>query len=61
MVIEQHATLGFTYSPNKTSEWSFAYMHAFEEEVKTSTSAFGIPASIEMYQDSVDISYAMKF
>ena len=60
-VVEKHATLGFTYSPNKSSEWSFAYMHAFEHEVKSSQTAFGIPGSIQMYQNSVDLSYSLLF
>ena len=59
--IEKHATLGFTFRPDKTSEWNFAYMHAFKETVSTSQSAFGVPASIEMYQNSVDLSYSKKF
>ncbi len=60
-VVEKHVTLGFTYRPNKSSEWSFAYMHAFEEEVKSNLTAFGIPGSIQMYQNSVDIGYTLKF
>lgn len=60
-VIEKHATVGFTYKPDNSSEWNFAYMHAFEETVSTSVSAFGIPASIEMYQNSVDLSYSLLF
>ncbi len=60
-VIEKHATVGFTYRPNSNSEWNFAYMHAFEETVNTSVSAFGIPASIKMYQNSVDLSYSLLF
>ena len=55
------AALGFTCSPNKSSEWSFAYMHVFEEKVKSSKTAFGIPGSIQMYENSVDVSYSMKF
>jgi long-chain fatty acid transport protein len=60
-VIEKHATVGFTYKPDNTSEWSFAYMHGLEEEVSTPVSAFGIPASIKMYQNSLDLSYSKKF
>ena len=60
-VIERHATVGFTYRPDDSSEWNFAYMHAFEETVKTPASAFGVPASIEMYQNSVDLSYSLLF
>jgi long-chain fatty acid transport protein len=60
-VIEKHVTMGFTYRPNKSSEWSFAYMHAFKEEVKSDMTAFGIPGKIDMYQNSVDVGYALKF
>jgi long-chain fatty acid transport protein len=60
-VIEKHATLGFTYRPNKSSEWSLAYMHAFKETVKSDLTAFGIPGKIDMYQNSVDVGYALKF
>jgi long-chain fatty acid transport protein len=66
-VITQQATLGFTYRPNKTSEWNFAYMHAFKETVESDMTAFSIPGvvnlpgKIDMYQNSVDIGYAFKF
>ena len=60
-VIERHATFGFTYRPDRQSEWSFAYMRAFSEEVKTSQSAFGVPGAIEMDQNSVDVGYSYKF
>jgi long-chain fatty acid transport protein len=59
--VQKHATVGFTFSPDKTSEWNFAYMHAFEEEVDTVQSAFGLPASIQMYQNSLDLSYSKRF
>jgi long-chain fatty acid transport protein len=60
-VIEKHATIGFSFMPDKTSSWNFAYMHAFDEEVSTSASAFGVPASISMYQNSIDLSYSKHF
>ena len=59
--VQKHATVGFTYLPDKKSEWNFAYMHAFKETVETSKTAFGIPGSISMYQNSVDVSYSYKF
>ncbi len=34
--VQKHATVGFTYQPDKKSEWNFAYMHAFKETVKSS-------------------------
>ena len=59
--IQKHATVGFTYQPDRKSEWNFAYMHAFKETVESSKTAFGIPGSITMYQNSVDVSYSYKF
>ncbi len=58
---KQHATVGFTYAPSNNSEWTFAYIHAFEEKQSTSRSPFGIPASIGMYQDSIELGYSWKF
>jgi long-chain fatty acid transport protein len=61
-VIEKHVTVGFTYQPDRTSEWNFAYMRGLEETVRTQSSAFFfLPASITMHQNSVDISYSKKF
>jgi long-chain fatty acid transport protein len=60
-VIEKHATVGFTYRPDKQTEWSFAYMRAFSEDVTSSQTAFGIPGAIEMDQNSVDVGYSYKF
>jgi long-chain fatty acid transport protein len=61
-VIEKHVTVGFTYQPDKSSEWNFAYMRGLEETVRTQSSAFFfLPASITMHQNSVDISYSRKF
>jgi len=59
--VQKHATVGFTYMPDNKSEWNFAYMHAFKETVESSQTAFGIPGSISMYQNSVDVSYSYKF
>lgn len=58
---KQHAALGFTYSPDANSEFNFAYMHAFEETVSTNKTAFGVPGEIKMYQNSIDVSYSLKF
>jgi long-chain fatty acid transport protein len=63
-VVQDHVTLGATYVlPNK-SELSFAYMHAFEENVNGSGS---IPAifgggetNLKMYQDSLGIAYGWQ-
>jgi long-chain fatty acid transport protein len=60
-VIEQHATVGFTYSPNDSSEWNFAYVHAFKETVDSPVTAFGIPGEIDMYQNSLELSYSLTY
>lgn len=60
-VVEQHMTLGFTFAPDKQSEWNFAYMHGFEEKVSSAQTAFGVPGYIQMYQDSFDVSYSYRF
>ena len=56
-----HATVGFTYRPNSSSEWNFAYMHAFEEKVSSSQTAMGMPGEIKMRQNAVDLSYSFLF
>ena len=56
-----HATVGFTYRPSNQSEWNFAYMHAFQEKVSSSQTAFGMPGEIKMRQNAVDLSYSYLF
>ncbi len=56
-----HATVGFTYRPSNNSEWNFSYMHAFEEKVSSSQTAFGVPGEIKMRQNAVDLSYSFLF
>jgi long-chain fatty acid transport protein len=68
-IVQDHLTLGATWVlPNK-SELSFAYMHAFEEDVKGRNSIPpGFPpagfgggeSNIKMYQDSIGIAYGWK-
>ena len=61
-VVEDHVTLGFSYQSSKKSEWNFSYMHAFEKtQTDPSTSFFGNPASISMYQNAVNFSYTRHF
>ena len=56
-----HATVGFTYRPNNSSEWNFAYMHAFEEKVSSNQTAMGMPGEIKMFQNAIDLSYSFLF
>jgi long-chain fatty acid transport protein len=64
-VVQDHVTLGATYVlPNK-SELSFAYMHAFEENVNGNGSIptllfGGGEANLKMYQDSLGIAYGWQ-
>jgi long-chain fatty acid transport protein len=73
-VVETHATLGFTYAPVKNNEISVAYMHAFRKDQSytynnASTSAlvpngFGpqsYDANIGMSENSLEVSYGIKF
>lgn len=65
-VIENHATLGMTYNFDKASELTVSYMHAFRNQVSgtslfTSLGANGGTEKIEMYQNSLGVSYGMKF
>lgn len=64
-VIQDHLTLGATYTlPNK-GELSFFYAHAFEEEVKGSRSIplagfGGGDADLKMHQDSIGVAYGWQ-
>ena len=57
-VIENHATLGFTYTLASGNEVTMAYMHAFENEV-SGVGLFGTD-TIKMYQNSLGIQYSWK-
>lgn len=67
-VVEDHVTAGFTYRPTgkDDNEVTVAFMHAFHNKEKGAyPQAFngGFPgqASIEMYQNAVEIGYSWKF
>lgn len=71
---EKHLTLGAAYRPNKNMEWTFAYVHAFRNTEKGLANSGGQfdnffpnatndgpgPVELEMYQDSVELSFAYK-
>ncbi|HRH80629.1 MAG TPA: outer membrane protein transport protein [Thiobacillaceae bacterium] len=65
-VIEDHVTLGFTYTLASGNELTVSYMHAFENSVTGSSlfTALGAGASgnetIKMHQDSIGIAYSWK-
>lgn len=59
-VVQNHLTLGATYAYSKAVELSASYVHAFEFKQNGPT-YIGSTGEIGMYQDSLGISYAMKF
>jgi long-chain fatty acid transport protein len=59
-VIENHATLGFTYTRANGDEVTMAYMHAFQNDVKGFDPLFGGETKIEMYQNSLGVQYSWK-
>lgn len=59
-VVQNHLTLGATYEYSKAVELSASYVHAFEFKQNGPT-YIGSTGEIGMYQDSLGISYAMKF
>ena len=59
-VVQDHATLGFTYTLATGNEVTMAYMHAFKNDV-TGANLFGDGTEkIQMYQDSLGIQYSWK-
>jgi len=65
-VIENHVTLGFTYTLASGNELTMAYMHGFENDVSgVRPAAFnnGVAGSVDtikMYQNSLGIQYSWK-
>jgi long-chain fatty acid transport protein len=64
-VIEEHVTLGFTYSLSKTTELTMAYMHAFENSISgPATNPYfnvGGTETLTMSEDSLGIAFGWKF
>ena len=64
-VITDHITLGATYAVTPASEVTVAYMHAMEKKVSgASTNPYFTTMGteeIKMYQDSLGVTYGMKF
>jgi long-chain fatty acid transport protein len=69
-VVQDHLTLGFTYTTPSGGEWTMAYMHAFTNDVTGASllppmfSGGLLPPSgseqIKMHQDSLGIAYSWK-
>ena len=68
-VVQDHLTLGATYTLSDKSELSFAYTHAFENNVNGNGSIppgsppgyGGGEANLKMYQDSFGVAYGWNF
>jgi long-chain fatty acid transport protein len=64
-VIENHVTLGFTYTLASGNELTMSYMHGFANDVSGSPNMYfpaaaGATEKIEMYQNSLGIQYSWK-
>jgi len=64
-VVEQHLTLGATWTLANNNELTLAYMHAFKKEVNgapgsISTGFGGGTANLHMYEDEIGIAYGIK-
>lgn len=62
-VIEDHITLGFTYTRDNGDEVTMAYMHGFANDVSGDVNMYfpvGGTDKIEMYQNSIGIQYSWK-
>jgi len=66
-VVEKHVTAGFTYNVNSSSEVTMTYMHAFRNDVEHTYvgtgqfTGFSYTAKNDMYQNAIEVSYALKF
>lgn len=67
--VEQHLTLGATWTLANKSELSVSYMHAFDQGINgpnnglggnPTASLIGYPVNLKMNQDSLGIAYGMK-
>lgn len=59
-VVEDHLTLGATFTLEDKAEITVGYMHAFENSV-TGPIGGGAQAELKMSQDSLGIAYARQF
>jgi len=60
--IENHVTLGLSFRPNRQSELTAAYMHAFHHSQRNASTAFlGAPGRWAMHQNALNITYSRNF
>ncbi len=58
----KHLTAGFSYKTNKNSEWSFAVMHAFRNELTAQDTAFlGADVKFGIAETTLDVSYTYSY
>ncbi len=58
-VVEDHLTLGATWTMADGNELTFSYMHAFENDVNGNMTPTG-SYNLKMYQDSIGVAYSWK-
>jgi len=59
--VQDHVTLGATWTLANKGELSFAYMHAFSNSQTGATPQLGAtPTTIRMHEDSIGIAYGWK-
>jgi long-chain fatty acid transport protein len=59
--VERHYTVGFTYSPDKSSAITMAYLRAADNVQQACGLAIVNCARIQMYQNDVELAYSWKF
>jgi long-chain fatty acid transport protein len=58
----KHLTAGFSYKSSQHSEWSFAVMHAFRNELTaTDTAFFGADVKFGIEETTLDVSYTYSY
>lgn len=58
-VVQNHLTLGATYSPSPNIEWSFSYVHAYKFKQQGPT-FLGSTGSLQMDQNAFGVSFGYK-
>lgn len=58
-VVEDHLTLGATWTLDSGNELTFSYMHAFENTVNGDMSMTGA-YNLKMHQDAIGVAYSWK-
>ncbi|MES1998422.1 MAG: outer membrane protein transport protein [Pseudomonadota bacterium] len=59
--VEKHYTVGFTYSPDKNTEMTLAYLRAANHVQSNNNQNIVGGVDIQMYQNDLEFSYGWKF